>query len=71
MDEVHEARSACRCRRLAFAACSSTGSSSAPAGQQRRGGGGDKGTVKIAIELPLQGSELAARSRSSTASASP
>lgn len=39
---------------LAFAACSSTGSSSAPAG------GGDKGTVKIAIELPLQGSELAA-----------
>jgi branched-chain amino acid transport system substrate-binding protein len=39
---------------LAFAACSSTGSSSAPAG------GGSKGTVKIAIELPLQGSELAA-----------
>jgi len=38
---------------LAFAACSSTGSSSAPAG-------GSKGTVKIAIELPLQGSELAA-----------
>ena len=44
---------------LAFAACSSTGSSSAPAASSG-GGGGDKGTVKIAIELPLQGSELAA-----------
>jgi branched-chain amino acid transport system substrate-binding protein len=44
---------------LAFAACSTTGASSAPSAG---GGGGDtsKGTVNIAIELPLQGSELAA-----------
>ena len=44
---------------LAFAACSSTtGGSSAPSA----GAGGDtsKGTIKIAIELPLQGSEKAA-----------
>jgi len=42
---------------LAFAACSTAGGTSAPSSG---GGGGDKGTVKIAIELPLQGSELAA-----------
>jgi branched-chain amino acid transport system substrate-binding protein len=44
---------------LAFAACSTPGASTAPSAA---GGGGDtsKGTVKIAIELPLQGSELAA-----------
>ena len=44
---------------LAFAACSTPGASTAPSAG---GGGGDtsKGTVNIAIELPLQGSELAA-----------
>lgn len=44
---------------LAFAACSTTGASTAPSAG---GGGGDtsKGTVNFAIELPLQGSELAA-----------
>jgi branched-chain amino acid transport system substrate-binding protein len=41
---------------VAFAACSGTPAASGGGG----GGGGDKGTVKIAIELPLQGSELAA-----------
>jgi branched-chain amino acid transport system substrate-binding protein len=41
---------------LAFAACSGTPASSAGGG----GGGGTKGTLKIAIELPLQGSEKAA-----------
>ena len=52
---------------LAFAACSNSGSSAAPSGAAASGGAardasGDanKGTVKIAIELPLQGSELAA-----------
>ncbi len=42
---------------LAFAACSTPGATTAPSA-----GGGDAamGTVKIAIELPLQGSELAA-----------
>ena len=45
---------------LAFAACSSTGSSSAPAASSGGGGGGAKGTVTIAIDLPQQGSELAA-----------
>lgn len=35
---------------LTFAACSGTGTP----------GGGDKGTIKIAIELPMEGSELAA-----------
>jgi branched-chain amino acid transport system substrate-binding protein len=38
---------------LAFAACSTPAASTDP------GGGASKGTVKIAIELPLQGSELA------------
>jgi branched-chain amino acid transport system substrate-binding protein len=44
---------------LAFAACSTPGATTAPSAG---GGGGDtsKGTVNIAIELPLQGSELAA-----------
>jgi len=43
---------------LAFAACSTPGATTAPSAG---GGGGDtsKGTVLIAIELPLQGSELA------------
>jgi branched-chain amino acid transport system substrate-binding protein len=45
---------------VVFAACSSTGSSSAPAASSGGGGGGDKGTINIAIELPQQGSELAA-----------
>lgn len=46
---------------LAFSACSSTpGTSSAPAASSGGGGGGDKGTINIAIELPQQGSELAA-----------
>jgi branched-chain amino acid transport system substrate-binding protein len=40
---------------LAFAACSGT-----PASSAGGGGGGTKGTLKIAIELPLQGSEKAA-----------
>src|SRR5438093_12661600 len=46
---------------LAFAACSSAGGSSAPSAAGG-GGGGDtsKGTIKFAIELPLQGSEKAA-----------
>ena len=44
---------------LAFAACSTPGASTAPSAGA---GGGDtsKGTVNFAIELPLQGSELAA-----------
>ena len=43
---------------LAFAACSSSGATSAPSAG---GGGGDtsKGTIKIAVELPFQGSEKA------------
>ena len=53
---------------LAFAACNSSGGSAAPSAAERRSpsaaapsaGSGDKGTVKIAIELPLQGSEKAA-----------
>lgn len=52
---------------LAFAACSNSGSSAAPASGAPASGGavatpGDtsKGTVNIAIELPQQGSELAA-----------
>jgi branched-chain amino acid transport system substrate-binding protein len=47
---------------LAFAACSNTGGGSAApsAGASGATGGGDKGTLKIAIELPLQGSEKAA-----------
>jgi branched-chain amino acid transport system substrate-binding protein len=45
---------------LAFAACSSSGASTAPS-SGGGGGGGDtsKGTVKIAVELPFQGSEKA------------
>lgn len=44
---------------LAFAACSSSGASTAPS--SGGGGGGDtsKGTVKIAVDLPFQGSEKA------------
>jgi branched-chain amino acid transport system substrate-binding protein len=44
---------------LAFAACSSSGASTAPS--SGGGGGGDtsKGTIKIAVELPFQGSEKA------------
>jgi branched-chain amino acid transport system substrate-binding protein len=56
---------------LAFAACSTTGGSAAPsaapggesaapAGSAAAPGDTSKGTVKVAIELPLQGSELAA-----------
>src|SRR5262245_33675239 len=52
---------------LTFAACGTGGTASnAPSasagGASPSAGGGDtsKGTVKIAIELPLQGSELAA-----------
>ncbi len=47
---------------LAFAACGTSGGSAAPSGGGSAAPGGDtsKGTVKIAIELPLQGSELAA-----------
>ncbi len=53
---------------LAFAACSSSGGSAAPSAAASSGSGssaapaGDtsKGTAKIAIELPLQGSEKAA-----------
>ena len=51
---------------LAFAACSSTAAVPLQRGRQCRArrecraGSGDKGTVKIAIELPLQGSEKAA-----------
>ena len=53
---------------LTFAACGTGGtasnapSASAPGASGSPAGGGDtsKGTVKIAIELPLQGSELAA-----------
>jgi branched-chain amino acid transport system substrate-binding protein len=46
---------------LAFAACSSSGGSAAPSTGGGGGGGGDtsKGTVKIAVELPFQGSEKA------------
>ena len=46
---------------LAFAACSSSGTAS-PAASAAAGGAGDtsKGSIKIAIELPLQGSEKAA-----------
>jgi branched-chain amino acid transport system substrate-binding protein len=45
---------------LAFAACSSSGATSAPS-TGGGGGGGDtsKGTIKIAVELPFQGSEKA------------
>jgi branched-chain amino acid transport system substrate-binding protein len=44
---------------IAFAACSSSGATTAPS--SGGGGGGDtsKGTVKIAVELPFQGSEKA------------
>ncbi len=51
---------------FAFAACSGTGGSAAPAGSAAAGASGaaagdtSKGTVQIAIELPQQGSELAA-----------
>jgi branched-chain amino acid transport system substrate-binding protein len=49
---------------LAFAACSTSGATSAPgaSGGASAGGGGDtsKGAVKFAIDLPLQGSDLAA-----------
>jgi len=48
---------------LAFAACSSSGASTAPSAAASGGGGGgdtSKGSIKIAIELPLQGSEKAA-----------
>ena len=48
---------------LAFAACSTSGGQRArqrAAAVPRAGGDTSKGTVKIAIELPLQGSELAA-----------
>jgi branched-chain amino acid transport system substrate-binding protein len=49
---------------LAFAACNSSGGSAAPstAGSAAApsAGTGDKGTAKIALELPLQGSEKAA-----------
>jgi branched-chain amino acid transport system substrate-binding protein len=46
---------------LAFAACSSSTSSAKPsAGASTGAGDTSKGTVKIAIELPLQGSEKAA-----------
>ena len=52
---------------LAFAACSNSGSSAAPAAERRPAaapcatpGDTSKGTVNIAIELPQQGSELAA-----------
>jgi branched-chain amino acid transport system substrate-binding protein len=44
---------------LAFAACSTPGATTAPSGAPA-GGDTSKGTVKFAIELPLQGSELAA-----------
>src|SRR5258707_15114491 len=46
---------------LAFAACSSTtGGSTAPSAAAGGGGDTSKGSIKIAIELPLQGSEKAA-----------
>ena len=45
---------------LAFAACSTPGATTAPSAGGGGGGDTSKGTVKIAIELPLQGSELAA-----------
>jgi branched-chain amino acid transport system substrate-binding protein len=45
---------------LAFAACSTPGASTAPSAGGGGGGDTSKGTVNIAIELPLQGSELAA-----------
>ena len=45
---------------LAFAACSSTGGTTAPSAAAGGGGDTSKGAVKFAIELPLQGSELAA-----------
>ncbi len=48
---------------LALAACNSSGASSAAsAGSAAAGGGGDtsKGSIKIAVELPFQGSEKAA-----------
>ena len=59
---------------LTFAACGGGAATTAPSGSSAQrlvgrrvgrrvaecGGGTDKGTVKIAIELPLQGSELAA-----------
>ena len=48
---------------LAFAACSSPGASTVPASAGASGpaaGGTSKGTLKLAIELPLQGSEKAA-----------
>jgi branched-chain amino acid transport system substrate-binding protein len=44
---------------LAFAACTTPGASTAPSGAPA-GGDTSKGTVTFAIELPLQGSELAA-----------
>ncbi len=46
---------------IAFAACSSSGASTAPSSGGGGGGGGDtsKGTIKIAVELPFQGSEKA------------
>src|SRR5260221_13843289 len=47
---------------LAFAACSSSGASTAPSAAGGGGGGGDtsKGTIKISVDLPFQGSEKAA-----------
>ena len=48
---------------LAFAACSSSGASTAPSAAASGGGGGgdtSKGSIKIAVELPFQGSEKAA-----------
>jgi branched-chain amino acid transport system substrate-binding protein len=46
---------------MAFAACSNGGGgSAAPSGSAAAGGDTSKGTVKIAIELPQQGSEKAA-----------
>jgi branched-chain amino acid transport system substrate-binding protein len=47
---------------LAFAACSSSGASTAPSAAASGGGGGgdtSKGAIKIAVELPFQGSEKA------------
>jgi branched-chain amino acid transport system substrate-binding protein len=45
---------------LALAACSSSTASTAPGGSAAAGGDTSKGTIKIAIELPQQGSEKAA-----------
>ena len=44
---------------LAFAACSSSGATSAPSSGGGTGGDTSKGTIKIAVELPFQGSEKA------------